>query len=224
MQVSSEMNDEAEQHREPFKPSTIYGILDADAGKDLSHLLEAYIGGGCTTVQLRMKRRTAAEMIDVARRLRQRCHEAGVTFIVNDRIDVALVADADGVHLGQSDLPIAAARALLPPGRIVGRSTHDMMQLWAAVNEGADYVGFGPVFPTKSKANTAPLVGVKGLAEAVKASPIPVVAIGGIAIDNVRQLVAVQCKSVAVISAVATAWQPRDAVRSLLRSFGANAK
>jgi thiamine-phosphate pyrophosphorylase len=203
----------------PLRLSAVYGILDADAGKDLSHLLEAYIGGGATTVQLRMKKRGAGEFIDVARRLRARCHEAGVTFIVNDRIDVALLADADGVHLGQTDMSIAAARALLPKGRIVGRSTHDMMQLWSAVKEGADYIGFGPIFPSKSKSNTAPLVGVKGLAEAVKACPLPLVAIGGIGIDNVRQVVSAGCKSVAVISAVATAWQPKDAVRSLFRSF-----
>ena len=122
------------------------------------------------------------------------------------------------MHLGQTDIPVAAARALLPNG-VIGRSTHNERQIWLASAEGADYVGFGPVFKPKSKRDHEPLVGIKGLLQAVKTAPLPVVAIGGIALDNIKQVVGTGVAAAATISCVAQAWQPKDAVRSLVRAF-----
>jgi thiamine-phosphate pyrophosphorylase len=196
----------------------VYGILDEAAGRDLEEVAEAYISCGANALQLRMKDVPTRRCIDVATVLRDRCRQAGVLFIINDRADIAASIEADGVHLGQSDVPVAAARLLLPHG-LIGKSTHNERQIHLAVAEGADYIGFGPVFRTSSKTVIAPVVGVKVLQEAVKISSVPVVAIGGIALDNVKQVVATGVPAIATISAVAKAWQPTDAVRSLVRAF-----
>ncbi len=198
----------------------LFGIVDADAEKSLDDLVDAYLGGGAHLLQLRMKQRPAREVIDYGRALLERCRTAGAKLIVNDRADIAAAIGADGVHLGQSDVPLAAARWLLPHG-IIGRSTHDLRQVHLACSEGVDYIAFGPVFATRSKAGALAPVGTAKLAEAIKISTLPLVAIGGISIDNVRQVVGVGAKAVATISAVAAAWQPKDAVRSLIRAFKA---
>ncbi len=196
----------------------VYGILDPEAGRDLDEVLDAYLTCGASAVQLRMKKGSTRETIARAEHIRARCREANVLFIVNDRADIAALLDADGVHLGQSDIPVATARALMPRG-IIGKSTHNERQIHLAVAEGADYIAFGPVFRTSSKGNPAPLVGTKGLAEAVRISSVPVVGVGGVALDNIKQIVATGVPAVATISCVAKAWQPTDAVRSLMRAF-----
>ncbi len=196
----------------------VYGIVDEDAGMDMDELLDAYLTGGARVIQVRMKTAPPQTFIEWARTARDKCAQAGALCIINDRADIAALIEADGVHLGQSDVPVAAARLLLPHG-IIGRSTHNDRQIWLANAEGADYVGFGPVFKPKSKRDHEPLVGVKGLLNAVKTSPLPVVAIGGIALDNIKQIVGTGCAAAATISCVAQAWQPKDAVRSLVRAF-----
>lgn len=196
----------------------VYGIVDEDAGRDMEEVLDAYLTGGASVVQVRMKSAPTRTFIEWARSARQKCAQAGVLCIVNDRADIAALIEADGVHLGQGDAPVAAARALMPHG-IIGRSTHNDRQIWLASAEGADYVGFGPVFKPKSKRDHEPLVGIKGLVAAVKTAPLPVVAIGGIALDNIKQVVGTGVQAAATIGCVAQAWQPKDAVRSLVRAF-----
>ena len=130
-------------------------------------------------------------MRDAALWLKDRCRAAGVPFCVNDRLDVALAVGADAVHLGQDDLPLADARAdRRRAGSLIGFSTHNPAQAAAAVAGGADYIGFGPIFDTRSKLRPDPTVGVEGLRAVAAASPIPVVAIGGITLDTVASVAA----------------------------------
>src|SRR5919198_4345810 len=133
----------------------LYVILDRGAarGRDLVEVLEAVIAGGCRMVQLREKEWASGRLLPLAERLRARRRAAGVTFIVNDRVDLALVVEADGVHLGQDDLPPRSARPLLRPGMILGVSTHSVEQARAAQAAGADYVAVGSMFPTATKSD-----------------------------------------------------------------------
>jgi thiamine-phosphate pyrophosphorylase len=181
----------------------------------LPALLDAVLRGGCRLVQLREKDLPPVDFYPLARQLRSRCREAGCLFIVNDRVDLALAVDADGVHVGQDDLPAAAARRLLRPGMILGVSTHDLTQARAARDDGADYVAVGSMFPTGSKPGFQ-LVGPELLRAVRPEIAAPLVAIGGIAPDNVDQVVRAGADAVAVISAVCAAADPAEATRSFL--------
>jgi len=157
----------------------LYGMVDLPATAEpaaATALAGALVDGGARVLQLRMKGADAAEQLALARLLAPWCRARGVTFIVNDRVDVALAAGADGVHLGQDDLPLPAARTIVPAGFVIGVSTHDEAQARAAA--GADYIGFGPCFPTASKVNPDPVVGLQALAEVCRAVSVPVVGIG----------------------------------------------
>ena len=200
----------------PFDPA-LYVILDRTAtrGRELEDVLDAVIAGGCRLVQLREKTWPSGVLLPVAERLRQRCREAGVTFIVNDRVDLALAVDADGVHVGQDDLPPRAARPLLRPGMILGRSTHSPGQAGAAQADGADYVAVGAMFPTATKPDFE-LVGPE-LVRAVRPEiRVPLVGIGGITLANVGEVIGAGADGVAVISAVCGAPDPADATRRFL--------
>jgi thiamine-phosphate pyrophosphorylase len=196
---------------------SLYVILDrtASGGRDLEPLLEAVIAGGCRMVQLREKTWPSGRLLPLARRLRERCRRADVTFVVNDRVDLAVAVAADGVHLGQDDLPPVAARPLLRTGMILGRSTHSAEQARAAVEEGADYVAVGSMFPTATKPDFE-LVGpdlVRAVRPLVR---IPLVGIGGITPDNAAQVIRAGADGVAVISAVGEAADPEAATRRFL--------
>ena len=154
-------------------------------------------------------------LLPLAERLRQRCRGAGATFLVNDRVDLALAADADGVHLGQDDLPPRVARPLLRPGMILGLSTHDGTQARAAQAAGADYVAVGSMFPTGTKPDFQ-LVGPDLVARLRPEIRVPLVGIGGITVENVAGVVAAGADGVAVISAVCGAADPAAATRGLL--------
>ncbi len=183
----------------------LYAIADLAAGAaDPEALAGQLLACGPAALQLRWKDPPGAgAFLEVARRLAALSRAAGVPFIVNDRVDVAALAGADGVHLGQDDLPLAAARRLLPPGTLVGVSTHTLAQVEAAVAEGADYLGFGPVFATSTKARPDPVVGPGGLAAAVRAAaPVPVVAIGGITLERVAEVAGTGAACAAVIGDV----------------------
>ena len=180
----------------------------------------ALLAAGPCCLQLRAKGADAAAMRDAARALLLACRAAGVPFCVNDRLDVALAVGADVVHLGQDDLPLADARAVLrAAGRsiVVGISTHNLAQALAAA--GADYIGFGPVFATRSKQNPDPVVGVGALAEVARAVKIPVVAIGGITLADVPAVAAAGAAAAAVISAVNDAGDPTAAGRTIAAAF-----
>ena len=197
-------------------------ILDpgASRGRDAMSLLEAVLAGGGRLVQLREKTLPLSELFPLAEAIRQRCRQAGARFIVNDRADLALAVDADGLHVGQDDMPAAVARRLLRPGMILGVSTHDETQARQALRDGADYVAVGSIFPTGSKAGFQ-LVGPALVRKLRPEIPVPLVAIGGITEDNVGQVLAAGADSVAVISAVCGAADPAEATRSFLRRIGA---
>jgi len=195
----------------------LYVILDRAAarGRDLVTILDGVLAGGCRLVQLRDKEWPSGRLLPLAERLRDRCHGAGATFIVNDRVDLAVAAHADGVHLGQDDLPPAVARPLLRRGMIVGLSTHSLEQAKEARGAGADYVAVGSMFATGSKPDFQ-LVG-PGLMQKVRAEVrAPLIGIGGITHDNVAEVIAAGADGVAVISAVCGAADPQAATRRFL--------
>jgi thiamine-phosphate pyrophosphorylase len=191
---------------------TLYVILDrvAAGGRDLEDVLGAAVDGGCRMVQLREKAWPSGRLLPLAERLRARCAAGGVTFIVNDRVDLALAVGADGVHLGQDDLPARAARPLLRPGMILGISTHSVAQARAAQADGADYVAVGSMFATATKPDFQ-LVGPALLRKLRAEIRVPLIGIGGITHDNVQEVIGAGADGVAVISAVAAADDPRAA-------------
>ena len=175
---------------------------------------------GVSVVQLRAKHATDAVALEWARRIRALTRAAGIRFVVNDRFDLALLAQADGVHLGQTDLPPDALPAEARAALGVGRSTHTRAQLEAARDEDVDYVAFGPVFGTTSKDSDYADRGLAALEEAVGlAAPRPLVAIGGIGREHLGALRAAGVAGFAVISAVAGADDPQEAATSLARTF-----
>ncbi len=200
---------------------TLYVILDRTAarGRDLEDVLDGAIAGGCRMVQLREKAWPSGRLLPVAEKLRERCRHAGVTFIVNDRVDVALAVDADGVHLGQDDLPPRAARPLLRRGMQLGLSTHSVAQARVAQTDGADYVAVGAMFPTTTKPDFE-LVGPDLVRNVRPLIRVPLIGIGGITPENVAEVIGAGADGVAVISAVCGADDPAAATRRFLRAIG----
>lgn len=194
-----------------------YAVLD----RDDEALARTLVGAGARVLQVRIKPRSgrppgAAELVRIAAMARRICDEAGAALVVNDRIDVALAASADGVHLGQTDLPLAEARALAAGRLWIGISTHDPDQVRAAIAGGADYLGYGPVFPTATKEQPDPVQGVARLREAVLlAGATPVVAIGGITPGRAAAVVGAGAAAVCAIGAVNEATDVREAARRM---------
>jgi thiamine-phosphate pyrophosphorylase len=147
------------------------------------------------------------------------CRQAGVPLIVNDRIDVAVAANADGVHLGQSDFPIPLARELLGQDKLIGGSAATLDEARICVAEGADYVGFGPVYVTGSKADAGPVSGPRVLKQVVETIPLPVIAIGGITAENIPEVMQAGAHGIAVISAVCCQIDPEGATRALRKAL-----
>ena len=205
-------------------PSPLYVILDREAarGRALPDLLDAVLAGGARLVQLRDKTLSMADLLPMARALRARCRAAEALFIVNDRADLALAVDADGLHVGQDDLPAAAARRILPPPMLLGVSTHDPAQARQAVADGADYVAVGSMFPTATKAGFQ-LVGPELLRRVRSDVPGPLVAIGGITEANVAEVMAAGADAAAVISAVCGAPDPQAETARFLSAIGLSA-
>lgn len=171
-------------------------------------------------LQLRAKRLGAAALRDAAARVLPLCRAAGVPFCVNDRVDVALVVGADLVHVGQDDLPLAAVRQVAGDRLGVGVSTHNPAQARAAVAGGADYIGFGPVFGTRTKDNPDPVVGLAALEAVAASAGVPVVAIGGISLETVAEVARTGAHAAAVISAVDRAVDRTAAGRQVAAAFG----
>ncbi len=178
-------------------------------------LAELAIAGGADTIQFRQKSGSTREMIEVARQMKKLCADADVMFIVNDRIDVAIAAGADGVHLGQADFPIPLARELLGKGPIIGGSAATIEEAQKCLSDGADYVGFGPVFPTASKDDAGPVSGIDILKQVVEAIPVPIIAIGGVYAENTSEVIGAGARGIAVISAVCCQEDPERATREL---------
>ncbi len=180
----------------------IYPITDSTISS-LSHAeqVDLLLAGGATFIQLREKKNAAREFFDDAKRAIRLAHEAGATIVINDRVDVAMALGARGVHLGQTDLPVVAARKLLGQSAIIGYSTHNLAQVKAALQLPIDYLALGPIFATRSKRNPDPVVGLEQLRMAKSiVGTLPLVAIGGIDEDSLPQVLATGADSVAMIS------------------------
>lgn len=202
---------------------TLYVITDSrlGRGRDQVELVAAAIAGGATMVQLRDKDLSTLAQYELGRRLRELTRRTGTTLIVNDRVDLALAIDADGVHLGQDDLPASAARAMLGPDRIVGVSDGNPDEYELVQREGADYLGVGPFAQTGTKADAGQAIGPKGIAAVRALTDLPIVAIGGISAANASAAIAAGADGVSVVSAIVSADDPESAARELRRAVEA---
>jgi thiamine-phosphate pyrophosphorylase len=194
------------------------------ANRPLLDVLREAAGHGVRLFQYRDKQATMKDAYLCARALRQAAAETDSLFIVNDRCDLALAVDADGVHLGQEDLPIAYARRLLGPGKIIGLSTHTQAQVQEAVGAQPDYIGFGPIFSTSTKTDHDPVVGLEGLRAARALTTLPLFAIGGITAESSPMIMAAGANGVAVISAILTAPDLGSAIRRFQQSLATPAR
>jgi thiamine-phosphate diphosphorylase len=184
-------------------------------GRSQRAIVEAAIRGGVTIVQYRQKQATTLRMIQEAGELCRLCRAAGVPFIVNDRVDVALAVNADGVHVGQDDMPAALARRLIGRGKILGVSAGSATEARAAVEDGADYIGASPVFATPTKPDAPPPLGIEGLRSVCGDVVIPVVAIGGMNAGNAAAMMQAGAAGIAVVSAIVAADDVESAARAL---------
>jgi thiamine-phosphate pyrophosphorylase len=183
-------------------------------GRPLVEVVHAALDGGVRAVQLREKDLEGGELYRLATELRQLTARYHARLLINDRIDIALAIDADGVHLGQTSFPVTVARQLLGPGKLIGVSTHSKEEIEAAV--GADFIVFGPVYFTPSKAAYGAPQGLERLRQAVTQSAVPVIAIGGIKVEQISDVLAVGAHGIGVITAISTAPEPAHAARELL--------
>jgi len=184
-------------------------------GRDLREVVSAALAGGVTAVQLREKDASTLAQVELGRALRQLTREAGALLIVNDRVDVAVAIEADGVHLGQDDLPVAVARRLLGPEAIVGGSAGNAEELARSLATGVDYLGVGPIYVTASKADAGAAIGPAGLAAIRAATDLPIVGIGGVTAENLAPVMRAGADGVAVISAIVSADDARAAARDI---------
>jgi thiamine-phosphate pyrophosphorylase len=177
------------------------------------------VAGGARVLQLRMKRTPPRAALAAAREVAALCRRAGALCLLNDRVDLALLAGADGVHVGDEDLPPEAARELLGPGRLVGVTVRGVVGARAAREAGADYVGVGPLFGTTTKQVAAPVLGLEAFAAVVKGSPLPVVGIGGVGLANIARVAATGAHGAAVVSDALLAGDIAERVRQLVAAF-----
>ena len=196
---------------------SLYLVTDRtlSLGRSTVEVVRAAIRGGVSCVQLREKGCSTREFLAEARLLKARLAGTGVPLFINDRLDVALAVGADGVHLGQNDLPIADARRLVGNRMIIGISAESVADAVRAEAEGADYIGASPVFTTPTKTDTAPPLGLDGLRAIRRAVRLPLVAIGGIDADNAAQVLRAGADGLAVVSAIVSAPCPRTAAAGL---------
>jgi len=208
----------------PRLPSGLYALCD-DTVAPAMPLLEkaaALLDGGPALLQLRLKRTPAREAVAAARAVVALCRARGVPCLVNDRVDWALLSGADGAHVGEEDLPVAEARALLGPGRLLGATVRSLEDLLRAHAAGADHVGLGPVFSTRTKSVDAPPLGLERLAQVCAASPLPVVAIAGITAQNIRAVGRAGARCAAVVSAPFAGGEVPARVAAAVRALGAD--
>lgn len=199
----------------------LYLVLDPSIRPDrpLVDVLRQAAALGVRLFQYRDKQATMKSAYTQALALRQAATEVGACLIVNDRCDLALAVHADGVHLGQDDLPVADARRLLGPDRLIGLSTHNPEQVREAAALEPDYIGFGPIFSTTTKADHDPVVGLAGLRTARTLTTLPMFAIGGITADRVDDIIAAGANGIAVISAILKAHDLEQAIRTFQRPW-----
>lgn len=199
-----------------FREIDLYPVTSEklSAGRTNLEILRAIIEGGARIVQLRDKECSTRALLQMAERFRVETARAGVLLIINDRIDVALAVEADGVHLGQDDLPIAAARRIAPE-LIVGASTHSLEEALRAEREGADYVNIGPIFATQTKEGVSSFLGPKAIGEIAPSLSVPFTVMGGIKPSNLDRVLEQGARRIALVTAVTQAADVVEAVRSL---------
>lgn len=181
----------------------------------LEETVEQAVKGGCSVVQLREKDCTTKEFYELALRIKEVTQKYNIPLIIDDRIDICMAADADGVHLGQEDMPIVQARKLLGEEKIIGVSAHNVEEARKAWQEGADYLGVGAIFGTNTKKNTVD-TSIETLREICVSVPIPVVAIGGVDLSNIARLAGSKIRGVAVVSAIMASEEPKAAAEKLV--------
>ncbi|MFP2768845.1 thiamine phosphate synthase [Oceanisphaera sp. KMM 10153] len=204
-----------------MNPYRLYLVTDDQQPIDtLETVVAEAVRGGVTMVQVREKHGDVRAFIERAHAIKAVLQGSGVPLIINDRVDVALAVDADGVHLGQSDMPAAMARQLIGPDKLLGLSIETERQLLEAESLPVDYLGLSAIFATPTKTNLKKEWGIDGLISAVARSSLPLVAIGGINAANLRKIAATGVRGVALVSAICRAPCPRTAAQDLLRLMG----
>ena len=190
------------------------------APRSIVDIVQAAVDAGAPAIQLRAKETTARETAEIGRELRTITAEAGALLFVNDRFDVSLVVEADGVHIGPDDVPVSELRRISPPGFLIGSSTDDPVEAQRLVSDGADYIGCGTVYPTSTKPDAGETIGITGLQTVVEAVEVPVIGIGGVDVNGAQEIaVETTAAGIAVIGAVMQAKDPGIVVRDLLRPF-----
>lgn len=194
----------------------LYAIIDNTLAPHLPHpeLAERVLKGEARIIQLRVKPSVPVsgkstlsdrELLETAKAIRNITRQHKASFIINDRADIALAAEADGLHLGQNDLPLSEARRILGKNKVIGISTHNLKEAERAEREGADYLGFGPVFSTETKEEGLPPRGIESLKQVVAAIKLPIIAIGGINEKNIKEVIRTGAAGAAIISSITTA-------------------
>lgn len=214
MAAPTKFNKLSNKPRKPARPVDLSLYLVTDrrlaGNRPLTEVVSKAVAGGVTVVQLREKDCSSREYLELALELKK-ILPPGVPFIINDRLDVALAAGADGIHLGQSDLPAGVARKHLGPGAIIGLSVENIEQLEEARIQPVDYLAISPIFSTPTKTDTGPAWGLEGLARARKMTDLPLVAIGGINEHNAAEVIRGGADGLAVVSAICAAPDPEQA-------------
>ena len=198
------------------KIGRLHVITDVVLQDRFSHsaLAQMAVAGGADAIQFRQKEGSTRALIETAIAVKNACGD--VPLIVNDRVDVAIAVEADGVHLGQDDFPIKKARDLLGKDAVIGGTAKTLVQARQCVADGADYIGFGPIYATGSKADAGMVRGLEDLREMVSGVNIPIIAIGGIAIENAGEVMRAGAHGIAVISAVCCQFDPTEATQRLM--------
>lgn len=203
----------------PYLDYRLYLVTDRalSRGRSMTEVVTAAVRGGATCVQVREKSCSTREFIELSLAVKKIVAPLGVSLIINDRLDVAQAVAADGVHLGQSDMPLTLARKIVGPYMVIGISAESLTDALEAERGGADYLGVSPIFATPTKTDTAPPLGLTGLAEIRRQVRLPLVGIGGINSENAEEAIAHGADGIAVVSAIVSAPDCKDATRRLRR-------
>ncbi|MFW6005708.1 MAG: thiamine phosphate synthase [Desulfonatronovibrionaceae bacterium] len=196
---------------------SLYLVTDQDLcrGRDLVDTVMEAVAGGVTAVQIREKNASARAFFQLALALKKRLAKQDVPLIINDRVDVAVAADADGVHVGQTDLPAAQVREMIGPDKILGISINTFEQMEEAARNQVDYLSLSPVFPTPTKTDTTEPFGISGLKKARTLTRLPLITIGGVNLENIHEIMSTGLDGVALVSAICSADSPEQAARTL---------
>ncbi len=209
-----------------MKPTPDYGVyLVTDRpsclGRDIIDVVQQSVSSGAHIVQLREKSCDTRAFVELARALKKICVASGALFIINDRLDIALAVDADGVHVGQDDMPVSIVRNWLGPSKLIGLSVNTVEQALEALDCDVDYLGVGPVFPTTTKLDAKTPLGLDGFSALCAKVSLPLVGIGGITVDNAADVMRAGAKGVAVVSALCSADSPAQATAQLRNNIDA---